>query len=198
MTETRTTTSDEPDGRPTASLIDWAAALAEHGRRLRTAVLARLGERQAVDEVMQEVALAAVAQRAPLAEPERAGPWLYRLAVRQALLYRRRVGRQRKLFGRYAEREGIDGQRLSDPLDWLVRDERRQLVREALGRLPERDAEILWLKYSEGLSYRELAQRLGAAESAIETRLHRARQRLRDELSNRPAIEEKLDDPEPS
>ncbi len=35
---------------------------------------------------MQEVALAAVRQAAPLADAEKVAPWLYRLAVRQALL----------------------------------------------------------------------------------------------------------------
>ena len=74
--------------RPIGLPVDWAAKLAEHDRWLRTIVLARLGERQAVDEVMQEVALAAVAQRAPLSDLARVGAWLYRLAVRQALLYR--------------------------------------------------------------------------------------------------------------
>src|SRR5205807_8529603 len=111
--------------RPLA--IDWAATLAEHHRWLRTVVLARLGERQAVDEVMQEVALAAVAQRAPLTDVTRVGAWLYRLAVRQALLYRRRHGRQRKLVGAFAANHA--GERgLShgpDPLDLLLRDERR-------------------------------------------------------------------------
>lgn len=191
MTDTCRTPPEEPDGRPGVSLIDWASALAEHGRWLRTAVLARLGERQAVEEVMQEVALAAVAQRAPLAEQRRVGAWLYRLAVRQALLYRRRAGRQRKLVTRYAasEQDGVP-----DPLDWLVRDERRQLVREALGRLARRDAEILLLKYAEGLSYRELARRLGVAESTVEARLHRARGRLRDELAGPLAIEPKSDE----
>ena len=86
-----------------------------------------------MDEVMQEVALAAVAQRAPLGEPGRVAAWLYRLAVRQALLYRRRLGRQHKLIGRYAERRNEGGMEASatvtDPLDWLLRDERRQLVR---------------------------------------------------------------------
>ena len=42
--------------------IDWQAALTQHERWLRTVVLARLREPQAVDEVMQEVALAAVKQ----------------------------------------------------------------------------------------------------------------------------------------
>ena len=81
---------------PHPSGIDWAAALAAHDRWLRIAVLARLGERQAVDEVMQEVALAAMTQRSPLADPSKIGAWLHRLAVRQSLLYRRRVGRRRK------------------------------------------------------------------------------------------------------
>jgi RNA polymerase sigma factor (sigma-70 family) len=160
--------------------IDWAATLAEHDRWLRTVVFARLGERQAVEEVMQEVALAAVAQQAPLNERGRVGAWLYKLAVRQALLYRRRRGRQRRLLGCYAEKVGDPGVSLSwDPLDRLLRKERRALVREALQRLPPRDAEILLLKYTEDWSYQELAAHLGVSESAVEARLHRARGRLR-------------------
>jgi RNA polymerase sigma-70 factor (ECF subfamily) len=150
-------------------------------------VLARLGERQAVDEVMQEVALAAVAQRSPLLDPAKVGAWLYRLAVRQALLFRRHRGRQSRLEGRYARdrepAECVGANHDPDPLDWLVRDERRDLVRRALAGLARRDAEILLLKYTEGWSYRELAAHLGVGEGAIEARLHRARRRLRDALA---------------
>jgi len=170
---------DEPPG----PAIDWGAALARHDRWLRTVVLARLGERQAVEEVMQEVSLAAVAQRAPIADPGKVGAWLYRLAVRQTLLYRRGRGRQRKLVGRFATRGGGAPLEVSDPLGWLLADERARLVRSALGRLPRRDSEILTLKYTEGWTYRELAAHLGASEAAIEARLHRARLRLRAELS---------------
>ena len=56
--------------------IDWQAALAQHDRWLRTIVLARVRERQAVDDVMQEVALAAVRQAAPLADVAKVAPWL--------------------------------------------------------------------------------------------------------------------------
>jgi RNA polymerase sigma-70 factor (ECF subfamily) len=183
--------SEAPAGQPAGLPIDWAAALAAHDRWLRTAVLARLGERQAVDEVMQEVALAAVAQRAPLNDPDRVGAWLYRLAVRQVLLYRRRRGRQRKLLGSYAGVRGADrgAAAAPDPLDWLLQDERKALVRAALGRLPGRDAEILLLKYTEDWSYRELAAHLGVGESAVEARLHRARQRLRQAMSGTSATE---------
>src|SRR5688572_1212568 len=64
---------EPPAGKPAA--IDWQAALAEHGRWLRTVVLSRLGEPQAVDEVMQEVSLAAVEQRAPLTDPTKVAAW---------------------------------------------------------------------------------------------------------------------------
>jgi RNA polymerase sigma-70 factor (ECF subfamily) len=170
--------------------IDWTATLAEHDRWLRTVVLTRLGERQAVDEVMQEVALAAVAQRAPLEDLRRVGPWLYRLAVRKALLHRRRCGRQRRLLNGYAGSQ-VDGRGSSsgDPLDALLQDERRAMVRAALEQLPPRDAEILLLKYTENWSYRELAAHLGVSESAIEARLHRARTRLREMMTSLHAIE---------
>ena len=56
-------------------------------------------------------------------------------------------------------------------------------MREALAKLDRCDAEILMLKYTEDWSYKELATRLGLSESAVEARLHRARQRLRGLLS---------------
>jgi RNA polymerase sigma-70 factor (ECF subfamily) len=158
--------------------------LAAHQAWLRRVVAARLGEPQAVDEVMQEVALAAVAQRSPLHNPARATVWLYRLALRYVLLYRRKTGRQRALVDRYAVRKApaaADGS--GSPLAWLLRDERQRIVQAAIARLPQRDAEVLILKYAEGLSAREIAERQGVAIATIEARLHRARGRLRAELS---------------
>ncbi len=176
---------------PDASKIDWQAVLAEHGQWLRTVVYARLGEAAAVDDVMQEVSLAAVEQRAPLADPSKVAPWLYRLAVTQSLLYRRKQGRRRKLTDRYAQRKRPTEQdtREQDPLGWLLADERRKLVRLAMARLARRDAEILMLKYTEDWSYRQLAEHLGVSMSAVEARLHRARQRLRGELASLEVVE---------
>ena len=165
--------------------INWHTALAEHDRWLRAVVLTRVGQAAAVDEVMQEVALAAVRQQAPLADAAKLAPWLYRLAVTQSLLFRRKQGRRRKLSARYAERvqpTEADG-RQGDPLDWLVSAEQQQRVRRAIERLSPRDAEMLVLKYTENWSYEQLAQHLGTSESAVESRLHRARGRLRRELA---------------
>jgi RNA polymerase sigma factor (sigma-70 family) len=178
--------SQRPGVQADAKGVDWSRLLAENDRWLRTVVAVRLGEPQAIDEVMQEVALAAVRQHAPLADREKAAPWLYRLAVRQTLLYRRKQGRRRKLIDRVAQRNqpSESDNRIPDPLGWLLAEERRSQVRDAMTRLGHRDAEILTLKYVENWSYRELAEHLGVSESAVETRLHRARARLRTELAS--------------
>lgn len=181
----------QPESRPTlggpvdAAQIDWPAVLAEHDRWLRAVVFARLGAAHEVEEVMQEVSMAAVRQQAPLADATKVAPWLYRLAVMQSLLYRRRQGRRRKLIDRYALRfrPTEADVRQPDPLSWLLADERRTMVRTALSELAARDREILLLKYIESWSYAELAEHLGVSESAIETRLHRARGRLRQALA---------------
>jgi RNA polymerase sigma-70 factor (ECF subfamily) len=169
-------------GSPT---LDWNAILSSHEGWLRRIVCTRLRERQAVDEVMQEVALAAVAQRAPLLDPGRLMGWLYQLAVRQALIYRRKAGRHRALVGRYAQERSTGTEAPeSSPLRWLLHNERRDLVQQALRRLPPGDADLLVLKYSEDWSARKLAEQLGVRTVTIETRLHRARRRLRAELAD--------------
>lgn len=162
--------------------IDWGQALLEHGRWLRSVVLARVREAHAAEEVMQEVALAACRQRPVLEDSGKVGHWLYRTAVRQALLHRRRQGRARRLVSSAAEVSPRETEMTADPLGWLLRLERQDLVRQALVNLPARDAEILLLKYSENWSYRELAEKLAISETAVEARLHRARARLREAL----------------
>ena len=119
----------------------------------------------------------------PIRDPSKVAPWLYRLAVTQCLLYRRKRGRQRKLVQRFAEqqRPSERDRWTPEPLDWLLAEERRRLVRTALDRLAGRDAEILLLKYSQDWSYHEIAAHLGISHSAVEARLHRARRRLRDD-----------------
>jgi RNA polymerase sigma-70 factor (ECF subfamily) len=164
--------------------VDCERAFAAHRSWLWSVILARLGEPQAAEEVLQEVALAVVANRAPLVDPDKLAPWLYQIAVRQTLLYRRKHGRRRKLIDRYADRyqPTSEDDRTLSPLDWLLAEERAELFRQSMEQLSERDREVLLLKYEHGWSYRKISQHLGLSESAVEARLHRARQRLRHRL----------------
>jgi RNA polymerase sigma-70 factor (ECF subfamily) len=165
---------------------DWGAAIQRHAAWLRRVVLTRVGEPQAVDEVMQEVSLAAVVGwGGGSVESPNLPAWLYRVAVRQALLHRRKSGRRRRLLDAFASRSSSAGSggNSADPLRWLIAHERDGLVRLAVARLPHRDADVLVLKYTEQWTYRQLAEHLGISESAVEARLHRARRRLRKELA---------------
>src|SRR3954467_11528033 len=114
-----------------AGPIDWPAELERHGRWLRTVALARVGDAAAADDVMQEVAKAAVEKGHQLRDRRSVAAWLYRLTVVGALQYRRRQGRRRKLLERYVDRvapaEGDSRER--NPLDWLLADERKTMVR---------------------------------------------------------------------
>ncbi len=187
---------EEPQAIAGAARIDWSSCSGRAWALVANGDCARLGEPQAVEEVMQEVSLAAVRQHAPLNDPEKVAPWLYRLAVRQTLLYRRKQGRRRKMVDNYAQRfrPTEADNRQADPLGWLLAEERRTQVRLAMSRLPKRDAEILMLKYSENWSYHALVEHLGISHSAVEARLHRARQRLRTELASLDVVSEGVRD----
>jgi RNA polymerase sigma factor (sigma-70 family) len=162
---------------------DWGSALVAHEGWLRKVILARTGEVQAVDEVYQRVALAAVAQAAPLVDPEKVTPWLHRLAVIQSARYRRSLGRERRAMQGFVERQfHLGNGHANGVLGWLVARERIDHTHQALARLAGADAEVLMFKYGERWSYKQIADRLGITERAVEARLARARARLRQEL----------------
>src|SRR5580704_9919043 len=104
--------SPAPSG--TAAGQNWSGRLIFHSRWLRTVIAARSRDASAVDEVYQEVALAVVKQEADVPDA-RVAPWLYRIAVRQALLYRRRLGRQRRLQANFSLGRPADAEAALDP-----------------------------------------------------------------------------------
>ncbi len=73
-----------------------AEALRLYGAWLRAVAVARLKTTQGADDVMQEVAAAAVKNWSTLQSQSNAKPWLYRLTVRAALMHRRSLGRARR------------------------------------------------------------------------------------------------------
>ena len=68
------------------------------------------------------------------------------------------------------------------PGDYLERNESLAALASAIDRLPHELKTTLLLHHYEQLSYREIGEITGCSERGVETRLYRARQRLRDEL----------------
>lgn len=66
----------------------------------------------------------------------------------------------------------------------MVREQYREVL-AALQRLKLEDRELLSLVAAENLSYREIASILGASESTVKVRVHRARKRLRSILAQK-------------
>lgn len=169
---------------PKSASIDWAHALETNRRWLATVVHARLADRQAAEDVLQEVALAAIRQSSKPTDPAKVAPWLYRIALRKVINHHRSTGRRRKLIdGAIATGHAVDQAQELGPGEWLMQVESRQKVAEMMNRLEPQDRQILMLKYTEGWGYQELAEHLGITIKTVEYRLLKARRALRAHLN---------------
>lgn len=160
--------------------IDWGEAIERHRGWLSTIVHARLADRQAAEDVIQEVALAAIGQTSRPEDPAKIAPWLYRIALRKVINHHRTTGRRRRLMEGVAC-SGLVPQEASgsEPGEWLVKQESESAVAIAMNQLAPSEKEILLLKYTEGWGYQELANHLGVSVKTIEYRLLKARKSLR-------------------
>ena len=137
-----------------------------------------LADRPAAEDVAQEVFLKFHRILSP--DSERASGWLHSAAVHTALNVLR--GNRRRLR-RETAHASDEQHRVDNPEDLVELAERRREVRAALGRLPERSAAVLALRYS-GLSYAEIATAIGTRVTNVGTMLRRAEQALRKEVTD--------------
>ncbi|WP_181907596.1 RNA polymerase sigma factor [Cohnella lupini] len=106
------------------------------------------------------------------------GTWLYSIAVRTCLDWKK--AKQREWNKRTAASDqALDSVTEETPekllLDKEMKSELMQLVKE----LKEPYKSVVYLYFFRGLSYREIAERTGSAEKTIESQLYRAKQILR-------------------
>lgn len=172
--------------------IDWPAALEQHRPWLQKVLRCRIGDRHEVEDLFQEIALAVFRQSNPKNkngsprttnvpdDPEKVAPWLYRLAVRQAVNYHRRTNRKSQARP-VAELDPHS--EAPQPLDWMLAKEQQANLQSALTQMRSQDREILTLKYTENWTYIQMADHLGVPVRTIEYRLLNARKLLRINLT---------------
>ena len=168
--------------QPASQAIDWSAALDRHCSWIRKVVNARIGHQHDVDDVVQEISAAVLKQTTRPDDPDKVAPWLYGVAVRQASQFLRQRGQQERLLDSYAKKTFGTDEPPVNPRDWVMKRELRQSVRDCLNHLPAEEREILLLKYTEELTYHQLADLLGVTERVVEHRLLKARNSLRLQL----------------
>ena len=137
-----------------------------------------LANQHEAEEVAQEVFLSYHRSHDP--EAAYARPWLYRAATHTALNVLR--GNKRRRLREEANADPAEAA-AEDPQGIVEELEQRDMVRQAMRRLPAKSAAVLALRYS-GLSYAEVAGSLGVSIGQVGTLLRRAEARLRTEVTN--------------
>ncbi len=121
----------------------------------------------------------------------RLGTWLHSVVVRACLMRLRTQRRKREepiedLLPRFHAGEGHrvhpGPEWTSEPEQMAQREEVRATVRRCIDELPESYRQVLLLRDIEELDTREVAELLGVSDGVVKTRLHRARQALRELL----------------
>jgi RNA polymerase sigma-70 factor (ECF subfamily) len=109
--------------------------------------------------------------------------WLYGVARRVIGGRQRSAGRHRNLLARLVSSHPA-GDTPGPVADPAPADPATAAVRAALGRLGPLDREALQLVVWDGLSHLEAAEVLGCSPNAVGIRIHRAKARLRADLSS--------------
>jgi RNA polymerase sigma-70 factor (ECF subfamily) len=127
-------------------------------------------------DLMQQTFLHLHRARNDFREGAKLRPWLYTLALNLKRQYFRRLGRRPEASIEDAAAEPPSHEPAPD-----ARLDDAQL-RAALHELPEGQREVIVLHWFEGLSFKEVAEVVGASQSAVKVRAHRGYGRLREIL----------------
>lgn len=142
------------------------------------------------EDVVQEAFIQAYKNIDRFQGGSRLSTWMHRIVVNAALMRLRKQSRKKEvsiedLLPRYKD----DGHRLEIGEPWTergedvaMREELRQIVRQAIDRLPDNYRNVLMLRDIEQLDTAQAAKMLDISVNATKTRLHRARLALREML----------------
>ena len=145
-------------------------AMRAHGNTVYRLALCRMQSVPDAEDVYQDVFLSLFRQPERAWEAEYLKAWLIRTTLnRCADLHRFRVRRPVLSLEEVAEQTG------SADESWAE-------VWEAVARLPEKLRIPVHLHYGEGYSTEEIAGMIGVPSATVRTRLHRARERLKNLL----------------
>jgi RNA polymerase sigma-70 factor, ECF subfamily len=151
--------------------------------------LKMLGNTQDAEDVLQTTFLKAFQHLREFEGRSSLSTWLYRIAANEALMLLRR---KRPAFSIDEEPVNDEGEE-SAPVefaDWcclpesdLLSAESKKHLDRAIQNLPEKLRVVFLLRDIEGLSIKETGEALNLTETAVKTRLLRARLHLREQLS---------------
>ena len=164
----------------------FVAILDRFRQRVWSVCYRLMGNEHDASDAAQEVFVRLFVNRAKFEGRSKYSTWVHGVAVRTCLGIRRGRGRRQK-------HERVVGDEHAMP-EAMARPEAPaglslDLV-QILDTLDEDDRALLLLKYAEDWSYHEMATHLGLSHSAVESRLHRARQRMREQMTRMKVVDD--------
>ena len=166
-----------------------AAALSNlmerHSLRLFHYLVRQLHEESEAEDVAQETFLRVYQHSKRFDPTQRFSTWLYTIAtnlVKDRFRYRAsrpQVSLDAGIESDSGLREIIPDETVATPSEKIEANERAEAVRKAVAELPEELRTPLILSEYENLSHAEVGEILSCTPKAVETRLYRARQKLR-------------------
>ncbi len=147
-----------------------------------------LREEEDAADVLQDAFLSAFRGLKNFKAESTFSTWLYRIATNASLMkIRKRRDNQVSLEQSQNDSRETETIAIPDwshqPLQELLDEETRDIMEDAVGRLPEDLRSVFVLRDVEELSNQEVAEVLELSVAAVKSRLHRARVFLRDRLN---------------
>jgi RNA polymerase sigma factor (sigma-70 family) len=158
-------------------------------RRIATFVYGMVGDWGRAEDVTQEVFISALRRMRETERPIAFKPWVYEIAKNACIDQFRRARRAEEVsFDAEDGLRAADHGRLADPTvgpeGALERKQELDELVGAFGGLSDSHHEILVLRELEGLSYRQIGERMGLTRPSVESTLFRARRRLTEEYDD--------------
>jgi RNA polymerase sigma-70 factor (ECF subfamily) len=138
------------------------------------------GERDNVDEVVQDTFVRAFAAIDSFRGESAFRTWLFTIA-RRLILDRRRSERRSRMVATVEEGDAVT---TFDALDTMVADESMVRVRQAVEALSQKQREVFMLRLEQGLSYKEIADLVGSTEGAARVHYHNAMRAVKEFLDD--------------
>jgi RNA polymerase sigma factor (sigma-70 family) len=160
----------------------FAVLVERHGPMVMQVCRRILGDCHDAEDAAQATFLVLARQAGSIRQMDSVAGWLYGVAARVASRARRDAARRR-----VRERRGAEAAMTICRVDDHDPDasEIAHVIYEELGRLPERFRLPIVLCHLEGLTYEQAANQIGCPVRTVQSRLTRARERLRNRLTRR-------------
>ena len=187
----RINTMKRMDEAPSARLIADCLAGDEHAieilvRQYEADVfrlaLSIVGDTAEANEITQETFIAMLRSLHSYEERKSFKAWLYTIALNHSRSHLRRRKSLERLRDALSVLFRVETQKLLSPEDAVIRNEQERVLWEQLNSMDERFRTVVVLRYFHDLSIAEISEILSVNEGTIHSRLHTARERLKQAL----------------